>query len=309
MSITPTKKIWMDGKMVDWDDARVHVLSHTLHYGTGAFEGIRAYKTSQGPAIFRLREHMVRLHRSCKILMIDLIYTVDELCDVAKELVRVNELTDGCYLRPIVYLGYGEMGVNPMLAPVNVAIAAWPWGAYLGEGSLDTGVRMKVSSWVRHSPDSLPTSSKTIGGYVNASLAKVEAIKAGYDEAIMLGADGLVSECTGENLFIVRDGVIATPPTSEAGALSGVTLASVVHIARDLGYTVSFESLRRDDLYVADESFLTGTAAEVVPISSVDDRVIGEGKRGPITKEIQSTYFRAVRGELPEYEGWLTRVS
>jgi branched-chain amino acid aminotransferase len=308
MSLTPTKKIWMDGDMVDWDEARVHVLSHTLHYGTGAFEGIRAYKTASGPAIFRLREHMVRLQRSTKILMMDLKYGVDELCDVAVELVRVNELDDGCYLRPIVYLGYGEMGVNPLLAPVNVAMAAWPWGAYLGEDSLDAGVRMKVSSWVRHSPDAMPTSSKTNGGYVNSSLAKVEAIKAGYDEAIMLGADGRVSECTGENLFIVRDGAIVTPPTSEAGALSGVTLASVVHIARDLGIPVSFEALRRDDLYVADEAFLTGTAAEVVPIASVDDRVVGDGTPGPITKTIQSTYFRAVRGELAQYESWLTRV-
>ncbi|MGH9020491.1 MAG: branched-chain amino acid transaminase [Acidimicrobiales bacterium] len=308
MSVIPTDKIWMDGVMVDWDDAKVHVLTHTLHYGTGAFEGIRAYRTDRGPAIFRLREHMVRLQRSCKILMIKLDYAVDDLCQAAIDLVRVNRLSDGCYLRPIVYLGYGEMGVNPLPSPVNVAMAAWPWGAYLGEGSADKGVRMKVSSWVRHSPDAMPTSSKTNGGYVNSSLAKAEAVKAGYDEAIMLGADGRVSECTGENLFIVRDGVVVTPPTSEAGALSGVTLASVVHIARDLGYPVSFEALRRDDLYVADEAFLTGTAAEVVPIDSVDDRVVGDGRPGPITKAIQSTYAAAVRGELPQYEEWLTRV-
>jgi branched-chain amino acid aminotransferase len=308
MPITPTKKIWMDGTLVDWDDAKVHVLSHTLHYGTGAFEGIRAYKTSQGPAIFRLREHMERLSRSCRILMMDLPYSVDDLCQAAIDVVAVNELVDGCYIRPIVYLGYGEMGVNPLLAPVNAAVAAWPWGAYLGEGSLDKGVKMKVSSWVRHSPDALPTGSKTNGSYVNSSLAKVEAIKSGYDEAIMLGADGHVSECTGENLFIVRDGVVITPPPSEAGALRGITLASIVQIARDLGYEVSFEALRRDDLYVADEAFLTGTAAEVVPIDSVDDRFIGHGEPGPITKALQSTYFKAVRGELPQYEGWLTRV-
>ena len=308
MPITPTKKIWMDGQMVDWDRAQVHVLTHTLHYGTGAFEGIRAYGTSQGPAIFRLREHMERLSRSCRILMMDLPFSVDELCDAAVEVVRVNELTDGCYMRPIVYLGYGEMGVNPLAAPVNAAIAAWPWGAYLGDESLDRGVRMKISSWVRHSPTAMPTGSKTNGGYVNSSLAKVEAVKAGYDEAIMLGPDGRVSECTGENLFIVRDGLLISPPPSEAGALRGITQASIVTIAHDLGYDVSFEALRRDDLYVADEAFLTGTAAEVVPIDSVDDRRIGEGRPGPITKAIQTVYFQAVRGELDQYESWLTRV-
>ena len=308
MSLTPTKKIWMDGVMVDWDDAKVHVLSHTLHYGMGAFEGIRAYKTANGPAIFRLRDHMERLLRSCRILMIDMSFSVDELCDVACDLVRVNELNDGCYLRPIVYLGYGEMGVNPIGAPVNVAIAAWPWGAYLGPESLEKGARMKISSWMRHGPNTMPTGSKTNGGYVNSCLAKVEAVKAGYDEAIMLGPDGHVSECTGENLFIVRDGRLVTPPPSEAGALSGITLASIVTIATDLGHEVRFEALRRDDLYVADEAFLSGTAAEVVPIDSVDDRTVGDGRPGPITRAIQTAYFRAVRGELPQYEGWLTKV-
>ena len=308
MPLTPTKKIWMDGKMVAWEKAQVHVLTHTLHYGTGAFEGIRAYKTPDGVAIFRLREHMERLLRSCKILMINVPYTLEELCEAAVQIVRVNELNDGCYLRPIVYLGYGEMGVNAMLAPTNVAIAAWPWGAYLGDEGLEKGVRMKISSWLRHSPTAMPTASKTNGGYVNSSLAKAEAILAGYDEAIMLGPDGRVSECTGENLFIVRDGLLISPPPSEAGALSGITLASIVKIANDLGYSVSFEALRRDDLYIADEAFLTGTAAEVVPIGSVDDRVVGDGTPGHITKAIQTTYFQAVRGELPEYEGWLTRV-
>ena len=280
MPITPTKKIWMDGKFVDWHDATVHVLSHTLHYGMGAFEGIRAYKTPNGVAMFRLKDHMDRLLRSCKILMMDVPYDANDLCDAAKELVRVNELPEGCYIRPIVYLGYGEIGVNPIGAPVQTAIAAWPWGAYLGDHA-ETGVRMKISSWSRHHPNSMPTASKTIGGYVNASLAKVEAIKAGYDEAIMLGPDGRVSECTGENLFIVRDGSLYSPPPSEAGALSGITQSSIVKIANDLGYDVSFEALRRDDLYLADEAFLTGTAAEVVPISSVDDRLVGDGKPGP----------------------------
>ncbi len=308
MSITPTKKIWMDGTLVDWPDATVHVLSHTLHYGTGAFEGIRAYKTPNGVAVFRLKEHMERLLRSCKILMIDVPYSLTQLCDAVKEVVRVNELHDGCYIRPIVYLGYGEMGVNPMGAPVNTAIAAWSWGAYLGEEASLNGARMKISSWSRHHPNSMPTASKTIGGYVNASLAKVEAIKAGYDEALMLGPDGRVSEGTGENLFLVRDGKLVTPPPSEAGALRGITLSSIVKIAEDLGYEVSFEALRRDDIYLADEAFVTGTAVEVVPLSSVDDRLIGDGKPGPITKTIKTTFHQAVSGERPQYEDWLTRV-
>jgi branched-chain amino acid aminotransferase len=308
MPITPTKKIWMDGTFVDWPDATVHVLSHTLHYGTGAFEGIRAYKTPNGVAIFRLREHMERLLRSCKILMIDVPYSLNDLCGAAKELVRVNELHDGCYIRPIIYLGYGEMGVNPMGSPVNTAIAAWPWGAYLGEEASLNGARMKISSWSRHHPNSMPTASKTVGGYVNASLAKVEAIKAGYDEALMLGPDGRVSEGTGENLFLVRDGKIVSPPPSEAGALQGITQASIVKIATDLGYEVTFEALRRDDIYLADEAFVTGTAVEVVPLSSVDDRLIGDGKPGPITKNIKTTFHQAVSGERPQYEDWLTRV-
>jgi branched-chain amino acid aminotransferase len=308
MPITPTKKIWMDGTLVDWDKATTHVLTHTLHYGTGAFEGIRAYKTPTGVAIFRLREHMQRLLNSCKILMIEVPFSLDELCDAAKETVRVNDVEDGCYMRPLVYLGYGEMGVNPLPSPVNVIIAVWPWGAYLGDHGTENGVRMKISSWTRHAPNAMPTASKTVGGYVNSGLAKVEALKAGYDEAIMLGPDARVSECTGENLFIVRDGLIISPPPSEAGALKGITQASVVRIANDNGYQVSFEAMRRDDLYLADEAFLTGTAAEVVPIQSVDDRLVGDGKPGPITKLIQSTYASAVRGELPQYESWLARV-
>jgi branched-chain amino acid aminotransferase len=308
MPITPTKKVWMDGALVDWDKATTHVLTHTLHYGTGAFEGIRAYKTDKGLAVFRLEEHTKRLLNSCKILMIDVPYSLEELVEATKETVRVNDVPDGCYIRPLVFLGYGEMGVNPLPSPVNVAIAVWPWGAYLGDEGAKNGVRMKISSWVRHAPNAMPTASKTVGGYVNSGLAKVEAIKAGYDEAIMLGADGKVSECTGENLFIVRDGYLVSPPPSESGALRGVTLSSIHRIANDLGYQVHFEAMRRDDLYVADEAFLTGTAAEVVPIASVDDRVVGEGKPGPITLEIQGVYNQAVRGQLPQYESWLARV-
>lgn len=308
MPITPTKKIWMDGEFVDWDKATVHVLSHGLHYGTGVFEGIRAYKTSTGPAIFRLREHIRRLVNSCKIVMIDLPFSADELCDATVETVRVNEMTEGCYLRPLVYLGYGEMGVNPLPAPVNVAIAAWPWGAYLGEDAANNGARLKISSWRRHDPNAMPTAAKATGMYLNSGLAKIEAMKSGYDEAIMLGPDGELSEGTGENLFVVRGETLITPPASEAGALPGVTQDSVTTIARDLGYEVRFEAMIRTDLYLADEAFMTGTAAEIVPIRSVDERTIGEGKPGAVTKAIQRSYNAAVRGELPEYEAWLTRV-
>lgn len=306
MPITPTKKIWMDGELVDWEKATIHVLSHGLHYGTGAFEGVRAYKTTHGPAVFRLREHMQRLLNSCKILMIDVPFSLDELCDAVVETVRANEMHDGCYIRPLVYLGYGEMGVNPLPAPVKVSIACWPWGAYLGDDGHANGVRMKISSWHRHSPNAMPTAAKGTGLYVNSGLAKVEAIKAGYDEAILLGPDGRISECSGENIFIIRNGTIITPPPSEAGALAGITQDSVVTIARNLGYEVLFEALVRTDLYLADEAFLTGTAAEVVPIASVDDRQVGSGRPGPITSQIQSTYFQTVRGELAQYEDWLT---
>ena len=308
MPITPTKKIWFDGELVDWDKATTHVLSHTLHYGTGAFEGVRAYMTDKGPAIFRLEEHMTRLAASCKILMVDLPYSVEELCKATVDTVKANDVKENIYIRPLVYLGYGEMGIFPLNSPVNTIIAVWPWGAYLGDHGSENGVRMKISSWARHYPNSMPTASKTVGGYVNSSLAKVEAVKAGYDEAIMLGTDGRISECTGENLFIVRNGKIITPPASGAGALSGITLDSVQKIASDLGYELCFESMRRDDLYLADEAFLSGTAAEIVPISSVDDRLVGNGTPGTITKAIQKNYLSAVRGELPQYESWLTRV-
>jgi len=308
MPITPTRFIWMDGELVEWDKAQIHVLSHSLHYGSGAFEGIRAYKTPQGVAVFRLREHIERLFRSAKVFFIDIPFTVDELVSATKDVVRENELNDGCYIRPLVYLGYGEMGLNPLPSPVNVSIAAWPWGAYLGDEGMANGVRMKISSWQRHDPNAVPTAAKGTGMYVNSSLAKIEALKAGYDEAILLGPDGKVSECTGENLFIVRDNVLITPPPSEAGALSGITMASVIEIAQDLGFEVRHEALIRTDLYLADEAFLTGTAAEVVPISSVDDRLVGDGMPGPVAKKIQETYLATVRGEVPRYAKWLDHV-
>jgi branched-chain amino acid aminotransferase len=308
MPITPTDKIWMDGELVDWADATVHILTHTMHYGSGVFEGIRAYPTSQGVAVFRLRDHIERLFTSAKIFMIDIPFTVDDLVTATKDVVRANGMDDGCYLRPIVYLGYGEMGLNPLPCPVNVAIAAWPWGAYLGDEGTANGVSVKVSSWQRHDPNAVPTAAKGTGMYVNSSLAKVEALKAGYDEAILLAPDGHVSECTGENLFIVRNGVLLSPPTSDAGTLDGITQKSVETIARDMGLEFRHEALIRTDLYTAEEAFLTGTAAEVVPIRAVDDRVVGAGTPGPITKEIQQTYFAAVRGQLDRYKDWLDHV-
>ncbi|MCL4446734.1 MAG: branched-chain amino acid transaminase [Actinobacteria bacterium] len=309
MPITPTEKIWMDGEFVSWDDATVHVLTHTMHYGSGVFEGIRAYPTKSGVAVFRLRDHIERLLTSAKIFLIEVPFSADELVDASLELVRVNALTQGCYLRPLVYLGYGEMGLNPLPCPVNVSIAAWPWETYLGDEGVANGVSVKVSSWQRHDPNAVPTAAKGTGMYVNSSLAKVEALKAGYDEAILLASDGRVSECTGENIFVVRDGVLLTPPTSDAGALDGITQDSVETIARDNGIEVRHEQLIRTDLYMADEAFLTGTAAEIVPIRAVDDREVGTGKPGPITKEIQATYFATVRGEVDRYKDWLDHVT
>jgi branched-chain amino acid aminotransferase len=270
MPLQKVEKIWMDGKLVDWDDAKIHVLTHTLHYGCGVFEGIRAYETDRGPAVFRLTDHIVRLFNSAKIFMIDVPFTIDQIVDATKETVRVNGLP-ACYIRPIVFYGYGEMGLNTLPCPVNVSIAVWPWGAYLGDEGIKNGVKMKISSWQRHGLNALPPAAKGTGMYINSSMAKVEALKAGYDEAILLSPQGYVSECTGENIFVVRNGKILTPPIA-AGALEGITQNSVMAIARDLGYDVEFTNIARSDLYVAEEAFLSGTAAEVVPIRSVDDR-------------------------------------
>ena len=305
MPLQKVEKIWMDGKLVNWDDANVHILTHTLHYGSGVFEGIRAYATSQGPAIFRLADHIHRLFNSAKVYLIDIPYTEDELVEAVKETVRVNGV-ESCYIRPLVYLGYGEMGLNPLPCPVNVSIAVWPWGTYLGDEGLRHGVRCKISSWTRHDPNAMPVAAKGTGMYANSSMAKVEALKAGYDEAILLSPQGYISECTGENLLIVKNGRIIKIPNA-AGALEGLTQNSVITIARDLGYEVAEANLLRTDLYLAEEAFLTGTAAEVVPIRSVDDRVIGEP--GPMTKAIQETYFATVRGEVDQYKDWLDHVS
>ncbi|MDA8080837.1 MAG: branched-chain amino acid transaminase [Actinomycetota bacterium] len=306
MPITETEKIWMNGELVPWHEAKIHVLTHGLHYGSGVFEGIRAYETDGGPAIFRLDDHIRRLFDSAKIFLMKIPYTQSELIEASKAVVRENNL-DSCYMRPIVYLGYGEMGLNPLFCSVSVAIAAWPWGAYLGDEGMRNGIRLKISSWQRHDPNALPPAAKGTGMYINSSMAKVEAVNAGYDEAILLSPQGYVSECTGENLFVIKKGKMFTPPTS-AGALEGITQSSVIRIAKDLGYEVSIENLLRSDLYTADEIFLCGTAAEVVPVSSVDDRIAGDGKPGPMTKAIQSKYFDAVRGRLDTYKDWITYV-
>jgi branched-chain amino acid aminotransferase len=305
MPIEKTEKIWMDGQLVPWDEARVHVLTHSLHYGSGVFEGIRTYATSDGPAVFRLTDHIARLADSAKLIMMELPYSVDELVDACRLTVRESGL-ESCYVRPLAFLGYGEMGLNPLPCPVSVSIAVWPWGAYLGEESLAQGVRMKISSWKRMDPNVNPVAAKGTGIYINSSLAKVEAVHAGYDEAILLNTLGYVAECTGENLFIVKDGVLKTPPLA-SGALEGITRDSIMTIARDLGYPVVEEQLLRHDLYLADEAFLTGTAAEVVPIRSVDDRVVGDP--GEMTRKLQETYFAAVRGQVEQYRDWCEHVS
>ena len=304
MPITPTPKIWMNGELVDWDKAQVHVLTHTLHYGSGVFEGIRAYATADGPAVFRLTEHIERLFASAKILGFEIPYTVQELIDATKETVRSTGL-DSCYIRPIAYMGYGEMGLNTLPCTIDVAIACWPWGAYLGDDAVTKGVRMKISSWTRHDHNTMPPAAKTTGNYVNSSLAKVEALKAGYDEAIMLAPNGLVAECTGENIFVARQGKLLTPPLS-AGALEGITQNSVTRIARDLGFEVVVDNIARSDLYIAEEAFVCGTAAEVSSVNSVDDRSIP--CPGPMTTAIAEVYMRTVTGGEDRYKDWCELV-
>jgi branched-chain amino acid aminotransferase len=303
MPITETKYIWMDGELVPWDEAKIHVLTHSLHYGCGVFEGVRAYATADGPGIFRLTDHINRLFDSAKIFMMEVPFTRAELVEAVKQTVAQNAVEE-CYIRPLVYLGYGEMGLLTLNCEVKVSIAVWPWGAYLGEEGLRNGVRVKVSSWQRHDPNAMPPAAKGTGMYINSSMAKAEALKSGYDEAVLLSPQGYVSECTGENIFVLRNDRLITPPVS-AGALQGITQDSVTTIARDLGVEVEFGNILRSDLYVADEAFMTGTAAEVVPIRSVDDRLVGEGTPGQLTRKIQETYTAAVRGQMDKYRRWV----
>ncbi|MBJ7426245.1 MAG: branched-chain amino acid transaminase [Ilumatobacteraceae bacterium] len=303
-TLIPTPKIWMNGELVDWDKAQVHVLTHTLHYGTGVFEGIRAYETSKGTAVFRLTEHIERLFRSAHIMGMEIPYTVEELIQATKDTVASTGLPS-CYVRPLAYYGYGEMGLNTLPCTVDVAIACWPWGAYLGDDALTKGVRMKISSWTRHDHNTMPPAAKTVGNYVNSSLAKVEALRAGYDEAIMLAPNGLVAECTGENIFCSRNGIILTPPLS-AGALEGITQSSVMAIGRDMGIDMRIDNIARSDLYIADEIFVCGTAAEVSAVSSVDDRAVPAP--GPATTAIGQMYGRVVRGQEAKYAHWCELV-
>jgi len=302
----PTTYIWMDGELVPWDDANVHVLAHGLHYGTGAFEGIRAYETDSGTAVFRLTEHIERLARSCKALGIPVNWTVDELVTASKELMSLNGLTSG-YIRPIVFYGTGSMGLNPAGASVHTVIATWEWGAYLGEEGLANGIRVKVSSWRRIGQDALMPNAKLTGGYVNSVLAKQEALRAGYDEALMLNSEGFVAEGSGENLFVVRDGVVRTPPVT-AGVLDGLTRESVMTLLSDAGYDVIETNIARTDLYYADELFFSGTAAEVTPVREVDDRPVGDGRPGPITRRAQQMFMDTVTGKNERHEDWLEYI-
>ncbi|MFL6131131.1 MAG: branched-chain-amino-acid transaminase [Mycobacteriales bacterium] len=302
MPITPTKKIWMSGTLVDWDEAKVHILNPTLHYGWGVFEGIRAYETSRGPAAFRLTDHIDRLFRSARIYLMDPGFTPAEIVAAVKETIRVNDV-QSCYIRPIIYLGYGEMGLNPLPNHVEMAIAVWPWGLYLGQDALETGCRAMTSSWQHINQNSIAPQGKGTGQYVNSSLSKVAALKAGYDEAILLSPAGNVVQGTGENIFVVNGRKVVTPPVQE-GLLQGITRDSVIQIAGDNGYEVVEHALVRTDLYLADEAFFTGTAAEIVPIAEVDDRKVGAGRPGPVTREIMEIFSAATRGEVDRYKEW-----
>jgi branched-chain amino acid aminotransferase len=295
-----TEKIWMNGELVDWADARIHVGAHGLHYGSGVFEGIRAYETDKGSAVFRLTDHLQRLQNSARLLHMELPYSIEELRAACHELIGVNGLPE-CYLRPIAFFGYGELGVSALGNPIDVAIMSWPWGAYLGEEGLKKGISAKISSWQRIGPNVIPHVAKATGVYLNSMLAVTEANRAGYDEAILLTAEGLVADGSGENVFIVKDGELHTPDLSTS-ILPGITRDTVIQIAQDLGYQVHETSLIRSDLYLADEAFMTGTAAEVTPLRSVDDVEIGVG---PITLEIQEAYLDTARGRSERWAQWL----
>ncbi len=303
--VTASEKIWMDGDFVNWNDASVHILTHSLHYGLGAFEGIRCYQGKTGSAIFRLHEHVDRLFESAHIMLLTVPYSRKDVSEAIIETVRVNKL-HSCYIRPLLYVGYGEMGLDPGQNPVRLAIAAWPWGAYLGDDALVRGVRAKVSSFTRHHVNVSMTRAKVPGYYVNSILAKHEANKAGYDEAIFLDTEGYVAEGTGENVFIVSKGLLKTTPLTSI--LEGITRHSILAMARERQIPVVEERFTRDALYVAEEVFLTGTAAEVTPIREIDDRQVGTGKRGPITDLLQQSFFDIVKGEDPKYADWLTPV-
>ncbi|NQU40260.1 MAG: branched-chain amino acid transaminase [Lentisphaerae bacterium] len=300
-------KIWYDGTLVDWADATCHVMSHALHYGSSVFEGIRCYDTGKGPEIFRLGDHMKRLFESAKIYRMDIPFDQAALEQAVIDTVRENKL-QSCYIRPLAFRGYGAMGVNPIKCPVNVVIAAWTWGKYLGEAAMEDGVSVRVSSWRRPAPDTLPTLAKAGGNYLSSQLIKMEATQDGYDEGIALDHHGFVSEGSGENIFVVRNGSIYTPPSSSS-ILPGITRHCVITLARELGLQIRQQVIPREALYVADEVFFSGTAAEVTPVSKIDHIVIGNGKRGPVTERIQSAFFDIVEGRAPDTYGWFTPVT
>lgn len=306
MSFPKSDKIWMNGKLVAWDDAKIHIGSHVVHYGSAVFEGLRCYATPEGPAVFRLDAHTERLYSSAKIYRMDVPYGPDALNQAILETVSTNKL-DGCYIRPVIYRGYGQLGVNPFPCPVDVAIMVWDWGKYLGTEALEKGVDVRVSSWTRIAPNTLPSMAKTAANYMNSQLIKMEAIKDGYAEGIALDADGNLSEGSGENLFLVKNGSLLTPPLISS-ILPGITRDSVLMLARRLGIPVVETRLPREMLYVADEVFFTGTAAEITPIRSVDKIVVGRGMRGPVTQALQRAFFDVVECRVPDEYGWLTFV-
>lgn len=298
-------KIWMDGKLIDWRDAKIHVLTHTLHYGMGVFEGVRAYKTVDGTAIFRLKEHTQRLFNSAKIFQMQVPFDQATIAEAQLEVVRANKL-ESCYLRPLIWIGSEKLGVSAKGNTIHVAIAAWPWGAYLGEDGLARGIRVKTSSFTRHHVNVSMVRAKASGWYVNSILANQEAVTDGYDEALLLDVDGYVSEGSGENVFIVKNGKIYTPDLSSC--LDGITRDAIMTLAHDAGIPVIEKRITRDEMYCADEAFFTGTAAEVTPIRELDNRTIGSGSRGPITEKLQSTFFAIVEGRNAKYAEWLTKV-
>jgi len=303
--IAKTKKIWMDGKFVDWDNANVHILTHTLHYGLGVFEGIRCYETKEGPAIFRLDEHIERLFNSAHIFLMAIPFSKEEIKTAIIKTVSVNKIKE-CYIRPLVFIGYGAMGLYPKENPINVAIAVWSWGAYLGDKGLKEGIRVKTSSFIRNHVNANMTRGKVCGYYINSQLAKKEAISCGFDEALLLDTEGYVSEGSGENIFIVRNGILKTTPLTSI--LEGITRNSIIEMANNEGIKVIEQRFTRDEVYISDEAFFTGTAAEVTPIREVDGRSIGNGKPGKITKRLQSIFFDSIRGKNKKYKAWLTKV-
>ena len=306
MVMAQSNKIWFNGKLVDWNDAKIHVLSHVVHYGSSVFEGIRCYRTKQGPAVFRLDDHIGRLYDSAKIYRMEIPYKIDELRNAVLETIRINELEE-CYVRPVVFRGYGAIGVLPFEAPVDAAIAVWEWGQYLGEEAVEKGVSVCTSSWNRMAPNTIPFLAKAGGNYLNSQLVKMEANLDGYDEGIVLGTDGLVSEGSGENIFAMKNDSIYTP-SSSFSILPGITRHSAITLARDMGYKVEQRAIPREFLYVSDEVFFTGTAAEITPIRAIDKIPVGCGERGPITRRLQEAFFAITTGEEEDRHGWLTHV-